>query len=1043
MPMNVSAPFIARPVATSLLTLGVVLLGVMALRMLPVAPLPAVEVPTIKVSAALPGASPETMAAAVATPLERALGRIAGLTQMTSTSVAGGTQIVLLFDPARNMDGAARDVQAALSAARGELPPDMPANPRYRAVSSSDAPVLVFGLTSASMTPAAIYQAAATDLTQKLSQIPGVGAVDLEGSALRAVRVELDPKALAHAGIGLDSVRRAIAAAGVRRPVGGFDHGSRHWQFATGGALDSAAAFRQVVVTDRDGASVRLGDIARVSDSVENVWNVGLANGEPAVLAIVRGKPGANIVHMINRIDAQLPALRRALPGAMRLQVMMDRTATVRSSLHTAAQTLAIAMALVLLVMLLFLRDVRTALIASVAVPISIFGTFTVMYVLGYSLDNLSLMALTIAVGFAVDDAVVVVENIARHLEAGMSASEAAGRGAQEVGLTVLSMSAVLVAVFIPLLFMGGYVGLFVREFAVTITIVIVFSLVISLTTVPMLCAIFLKPAAPKHRRSGLYRSVRYAFARLQRGYARSLDWALAHQRVTLVIFAAVIGLNVYLYAAIPKGFFPRQDTGQLTGAIQVGDSGSFPVLERQLAQFAAIVRADPAVESVAAYAGGEDPNSGSLFATLKPLATGRQSADAVAARLRTRLAAVAGATIALQSVQDIRVGGRRSRSNYQYTVQADDPALLRAWLPRIVTAMMKLPELKDVSTETGGRGLETVVHIDRDAAARFGVTVTGVDNVLHDAFAQRKVATVYGPEQQYPVVMGVAPEHANSAQALADLHIASARGQQVPLTGFAQITQRESGLEVDHAGQFVSTTISFDLATGVSLSQATGAIRSAVGGLALPSAVRGEFEGSARAFRQVQDSQPVLILAALLTLFIVLGMLYESVSHPLTILSTLPSAGVGALLALMMLHTDFNVIALIGVFALVGIVMKNAIMMVDFAVTAQRDSGMTSGAAIRRACRLRFRPILMTSLAVFLAAIPLAVARGGGAEMRQPLGIAIGGGLIASQLLTLYTTPVVFLYLDRLNKRLSAVLRRWMTRHDSGLPAAGRGGSL
>ena len=1038
--MNVSAAFIARPVATILLTLGLVLLGAIALQRLPVAPLPAVEVPTIKVSAALPGASPDTMAAAVATPLERALGRIAGVTQMTSTSVAGATRIVLLFDPGRNMDGAARDVQAALNAARGELPPDLPSNPRYRAVSSSDAPVLVLALTSGSMPSAAMYQAAATVLTQKLSQIPGVGEVGLEGSALPAVRVELDPKALAHYRIGFHEVRRAITAANVQRPVGGFDHGDQHWQFATGGVLDSAAAFRQVVVTDRDGAAVRLGDVARVTDSVENNWNTGLAHGEPAVLAIVRGKPGANIVQMVNRINAEVPALRAALPGAIQLQVMMDRTATVRSSLRTAAHTLAIAVVLVVLVMLLFLRDVRMAMIASVAAPISIFGTFAVMYLLGYSLDNLSLMALTIAVGFAVDDAVVVVENIARHLEAGVPAREAAARGAREVWLTVLSMSAVLIAVFIPLLFMGGYTGLFVREFAVTIVVVIVFSLVVSLTTVPMLCAMLLKPAGSTRRRGRVYRSIGYAFARLQRGYARSLDWTLAHQRATLLILAGVIGLNVYLYVVIPKGFFPRQDTGQLTGSIQLGDSGSFPVLQRRLARFAAIVRADPAVENVAAYAGGEDPTSGSLFATLKPLTSGRPSADAVAARLRAPLAAIAGATIALQSVQDIRVGGRRSRSNYQYTVQADDPALLGVWLPRIEAAMLKQPELKDVSVDAGSRGLETVVHIDRDVAARLGVTVTDVDNVLHDAFAQRPVATLYGPQQQYRVVMGVAPEYAQSPQAFANLGITDARGQPVPLTSFARITQRASGLSVDHAGQFVSTTIAFDLAPGVSLSDATGAIRRAVGDLVLPSSVRGEFEGSARAFRQVQSSQPFLILAALLTLFIVLGMLYESVTHPLTILSTLPSAGVGALLALMMLHTDLNVIALIGIFALAGIVMKNAIMMVDFALVARRRSGMTSRMAIRRACLLRFRPILMTSLAVFLAAIPLAVARGGGAEMRQPLGIAIGGGLIASQLLTLYTTPVVFLYLDRLNKWVSGILQRWTTRLGSELPAAGRG---
>ncbi len=1019
--MNFSAPFVARPVATTLLSLALVVLGLVAFRSLPLAPLPRVEVPTIRVSAQLPGASPETMAAVVAQPLERAFARIAGITQMSSTNVAGTTDIVLLFEPERDMNGAARDVQAALNAARGELPQDMPSNPQYRLVSPADAPILVLGLTSTSLSPATMYEAASIVLERHLARIPGVGDVALKGAALPAVRVELDPQALAQRHVSFAAVRQAIAATNLQHPVGGFEDGGRYWQIATSDRFADAAEFRDLIVADDQGAVVHLGDVAQVVDGVENPENVGGADGKPAVLAIIRRKPGANIVKTVELVEAQLPALREALPQAMELEVLVDRTVTVRSSLRTAEHTLVVAMVLVMLVMLLFLHDVRAALVASAAVPIAVAGTFVVMAVLGYSLDNLSLMALIIAVGFAVDDAVVVVENIARHVEAGVPPRQAAIQGAQEVGLTVVSMSAVLIAVFIPLLFMSGYVGLFVREFAVTIVIVIVMSLLVALTTMPMLCALVLKRSERSSRQSRARRWSRYGLARLLRAYMRSLDTALAHPRVIMLILGGVVLLNVYLYATVPKGFFPRQDTGQLTGRIHVADSGSFPVLRRKLADFSAIVRADPAVLHVAAYAGDDEPGSGSVFVTLKPLASGRPSADKVAARLRTRLAGVAGASIALNSVQDINVGGRRSRSNYQYTVEADDPAVLDQWAPRIVAALERLPQLREVSMDTGGRGLETVVHIDRDVAARSGVTVAQVDTVLRDAFAQAPVATLYKPHGQYRVVMGVAPQYAQAASALDRLHVGQGMMAQVPLASLARTTQRLRGLEVEHAGQFVARTMAFELAPGASLSSATRAIQRAVDDLALPNTVRGAFEGSTRAFRQVQNSQPTLILAAFLTLFIVLGVLYESVAHPLTILSTLPSAGVGALLALWLLRTDFDVIAFIGVFALVGIVMKNAIMMVDFALQAQRSSGALPHAAIRRACLLRFRPIMMTSLAVFLAAIPLVIAYGGGAEMRRPLGIAIGGGLIASQLLTLYTTPVVFLYLDRAGKWLAA----------------------
>ena len=1023
-PIGISAPFIDRPVATTLLTIGITLAGAVAFRLLPVSPLPRVDLPTISVSANLPGASPETMAATVAMPLERSLGRIAGITEMTSSSALGSTRIVLQFDLDRDINGAARDVQAALNAARSALPSGLNGNPSYRKVNPADAPIMILGLTSDTMTQGQMYDAASTIIAQKLSQLSGVGQVQVGGSSLPAVRVEINPQALYKYGIGFEEVRAALAGANANRPKGAVEDGGRYWQIDANDQARTAADYIPLIVAYRNGAPVGLADVAEVVDSVQDLRNAGSSNGKPSVLVILNRQPNANIIETVDRVTELLPALRASIPGAIDLAVMMERTTTIRASLRDAGKTLALSVALVVLVVFLFLRNGRAALIPSVAVPVSLTATFGIMYLCGYSLDNLSLMALTIATGFVVDDAIVVLENVSRHVEGGMSPREAARVGAGEVGFTVLAMTLSLIAVFIPMLLMGGFVGRFFREFAVTLSAAILVSLVVSLTTTPMMCARLLVPAGERPR-TRFHEWSERGFGKVLRGYQRTLAWALDHGPLTALILLGTVVLNVYLYVIVPKGFFPQQDTGQLTGRIQADQSISFQAMRQKLADFIDIVRADPSVESVVGFTGGSQRNTGSMFVTLKPLAERGESADRIVARLRNRLAQEPGADLFLNPVQDIRVGGRQSRATYQYTIQADDLADLWTWEPRIRGALAQLPELADVNTDQQNKGLSTSIVIDRDAAARLGVTPKLIDATLNDAFAQRQVSTIYAPLNQYHVVMEAAPEFWQSAEALNQMHVSIPGGTQVPLSMFARHATTDTSLAVNHHSQFVASTISFNLPEGVSLSQATRAIEAALARLGVPNSVRGSFQGSARAFRAVLETQPILILAALLTLYIVLGVLYESFIHPLTILSTLPSAGVGALAALMLFRTEFSVIALIGVIMLIGIVQKNAIMMIDFALETERRTKASSRDAIFEACLLRFRPILMTTMAALLASVPLALGRGDGAEFRQPLGIAIGGGLILSQLLTLYTTPIVYLYLDRFSLWVRGLRRR------------------
>jgi multidrug efflux pump len=1023
--MNFSAPFIDRPVATTLLTIGVALAGAAAFRLLPVSPLPQVDFPTISVQASLPGASPETMAATVATPLERSLGRIAGVTEMTSSSALGSSRITLQFDLSRDIDGAARDVQAAINAARTLLPSGLPNNPTYRKVNPADAPIMILGLTSDTMTQGQMYDAASTIIAQKVSQVSGVGQVSVGGSSLPAVRVELNPKTLNKYGIGLENVRTVLAAANANRPKGALEAGDKYWQIYANDQAKTAVEYMPLVVAYRNGSAVRLTDLGDVIDSVQDVRNAGSANGRPSVLVIVFRQPNANIIETVDAVSALLPELRAAIPSAIDLSVMMERTTTIRASLRDVERTLLMAVSLVVLVVFLFLRNGRATLIPSVAVPVSLIATFGAMYLFGFSLNNLSLMALTIATGFVVDDAIVVLENTSRHIEAGMTPKEAALVGAREVGFTVLSMSLSLIAVFIPILLMGGIIGRYFREFAITLSVAILVSLALSLSTTPMMCSRLLRPTAER-RPSGLVAWSERGFAALVERYRKSLAWVLDHGVLTMIVLLLTVCLNVYLYIFIPKGFFPQQDTGRLIGNIQADQSISFQAMRSKLADFVDIVRTDPAVDNVVAFTGGQQRNTGSMFVALKPLSERKESADQVVARLRGKLAKEPGANLFLNPVQDIRVGGRQANATYQYTLQADDLAELRAWEPRIRAALNELPELVDVNTDVQDKGLQTTLIIDRDTASRLSVSPQLIDATLNDAFGQRQVSTIYAPLNQYHVVMEAAPEYWQSPEALDSVYVSTSTGAQVPLSAFARYGPTNTPLAVNHQSQFVASTISFNLPDGVSLSQATRAVDDALVRIGVPNTVHGSFQGTARAFQDSLNSQPWLILTALLAVYIVLGVLYESYVHPITILSTLPSAGVGALLALRIFGTEFSIIALIGVILLIGIVKKNAIMMIDFALEAERHRRMSPRDAIFEACSLRFRPIMMTTFAALLAALPLAIGFGEGSELRRPLGISIVGGLLVSQALTLYTTPVVYIYLDRFS---SWCERRWGRR--------------
>ena len=1023
--MNISAPFIKRPIGTSLLTIALFLAGVLAFRFLPVAPLPQVEFPVIQVSAGLPGASPETMASSVATPLERQFGRIAGVNQMTSTSQLGSTNVVLQFDLSRNIDAAARDVQAAINAARSQLPANLPSNPYYRKVNPADAPILILSMTSDNIRLPKIYDAANSILAQKLAQVSGVGQVFVGGGANPAVRAELNPMQLNKLGISTQQVATALASANANRPKGTLADPVNAWTVGANDQLFTANQYRPLIIAgDKTGGTVRLSDVATVDDSVEDLRNGGIAafagmkEGKRAVLIVIFRQPGANIIETVDNVLALLPELKAAISPDIQMNVTLDRTLTVRASVRDIEITLVISVILVVLVVFVFLRNVRSTIIPSVAVPLSLVGTFGVMYLAGYSLDNLSLMALAISTGFVVDDAIVVLENVNRYLEQGMPAVQAAYRGAREIGFTVVSMSTSLVAVFIPILLMGGIVGRLFREFAVTLSAAIGVSLIVSLTTTPMMCAKFLRPIeAEGHGR--FYRGGEKVFNAVLNSYARVLRVVLRHQFAVLVVTIATAALSVYLYVIVPKGFFPQQDTGRIVGAMQAEQDISFPAIRDKMYNYVRIIMADPATNTANAFVGGGGTaNTGRMFITLKPLNVRKVSVDQIIGRLRLKLAAVPGASLYLQAAQDLQIGGRQSNAQYQYTLQAENLQDLTTWAPKVLTQLRKLPELKDISTDQQDRGLEARVVIDRDTAARLGIQPAAIDAALYQAFGQAQVSTIYKELNQYHVVMEVDPKYQQSPDALQAIYVPSSGGQQVPLSTFTHFEKGNTALAVNHQGQFPAATISFNLAQGISLGQATEAIQKAERDVGIPTTIHPGFQGTAAAFKDSLSSEPILILAALLTVYIVLGMLYESYIHPITILSTLPSAGVGAILALLLTGGELNVIALIGVLLLIGIVKKNAIMMIDFALDVERRDGKTPEEAIYQACVLRFRPIMMTTMAAMLGGLPLAIGGGTGSELHRPLGITIVGGLIVSQALTLFTTPVVYLYLDRMRLR-------------------------
>jgi len=1102
--MNLSQPFVERPVATTLLTAGVALAGLLAYTRLPVSPLPQVDYPTISVSASLPGADPETVSTSVAEPLERYLGQIADITEITSNSTTGQARITLQFELDRDINGAARDVQAAINAASADVSTSLSSNPTYRKVNPADAPLMILALTSKTLTRGQLYDAASNVLQQSLSQLDGIGQVSIGGATLPAVRVELNPTAMFKYGIGLEDVRAALASANANSPKGAIEEGDHRFQLYTNDQASKASDYRPLIVAYRDGSAVQLSDVADVEDSVQDLRNEGQANGQPSVLVILSRQPGANIIDTVDQVKAELPQLQAALPSDVNLTIASDRSTTIRASLRDTKWTLLLAVALVTLVVFWALGDARAALVPAVVVPVSIIGTFSGMYLLGFSLDNLSLMALTIATGFVVDDAIVVLENVSRHVEAGVPRREAALRGAKEVGFTVLSISISLIAVFIPILLMGGIVGRLFREFAATLSLAILISMVISLTTTPMMCALLLRP--PQHgrpaRRSFLDRALG--------SYQRTLAWSLRHGRLVMLALAITIALNVLLFTIIPKGFFPQEDTGIIVGGIVADQSISFQLMKDKLAQLMTIVQADPAVQSVAGFTGagsgggGSQTNTGSVYVLLKPLGERKISSDEVIARLRGKLSQVPGGRLFLQTVQDIRVGGRQANAQYQYTLQADNIADLNEWGPKLLTALQRSSVIADVNSDQQQKGLETDVNYDRSTASRLRLTVGQIDSTLYDAFGQRQVSTIYNTLNQYHVVMEVAPRYWQSPETLKTIYISTAAGAasgtqstnsaasaaaattssapsgaggagsasgtpgtsgasgagasnsvqnaltnaiantgrgsvsngaavsssvetMVPLAAVSSYQYGTTRLAVNHHGLFASTTISFNLQPGMSLSDATVAVNQAIQEIHMPTSIHGVFAGTAGTFQQSLSTVPLLIAAALLAVYIVLGVLYESYIHPITIISTLPSAGVGAVLALMVWHIEFSIMAAIGVILLIGIVKKNAIMMIDFAIHAERTEGIAPSEAIYQACLLRFRPIIMTTLAALLGAIPLAFSFGNGGELRRPLGISIMGGLIVSQVLTLYTTPVLYVYLDRLQSwAKSRWPRRW-----------------
>ena len=1012
---NFSAPFIRRPVATSLITIAIFLSGVIAFRYLPVAPLPQVDLPTISVGAGLPGASPETMASAVATPLERQFGRIAGINQMTSTSTLGSTGISLQFDLNRDINAAARDVQAAINAARSQLPADLPSQPGYRKINSADSPVIILSLNSDTIPIAQIYDAADSILAQKIAQVEGVGQVFVWGASRPAVRVEVNPQQINSYGISLEQVRKALQSANSNLAKGSLSNDDRAWMISDTDQLFKANEYKPLIVAGHPGAAVRLEDIADVVDSVEDIRNLGITNGRPGVIIGVFRQPGANVIETADRVKEALPWLRASISPSLQLNVVIDRTVVIRASVHEVERTMTISIILVVLVVFAFLRNYWATLIPSVAVPLSLVGTFGVMYLCGYSLDNLSLMALTISTGFVVDDAIVVIENIARHMENGLGPMAATMKGASEIGFTVLSMSASLVAVFIPILLMSGIVGRLFREFAVTLSVAIAVSLFVSLTTTPMMCARFLRHDHKK-KHGFFYRLSEGGFNGMLKGYDHALRWVLEYKFIMLLVTIGTAALSIQMFRTVNKGFFPQQDTGRVNGFIQADQDTSFAEMSKKMRAFTDIVRADPAVDTVTSFTGGGNGTSTArMFAQLKPIEERKVDADHVIARLRGKTANIPGASLFLQAVQDVTVGGRWGGAQYQYTLQADNLEDLYRWAPIVMNRMRQIPELRDVNSDQQNKGLQTYLAIDRDTASRLGVSVQDIDNALGDAFGQRQVSNIYKGLNQYHVVMEVAPGFQENPDGLKSIYVASKSGKLVPLSSFAHYEHSNTALSVNHQGIFPAITISFNLAPGASLGPAVQHIEQARYELGVPNTVHATFQGTAQAFRDSLSNQPVLILTALAAVYIVLGILYESYIHPITILSTIPSAGIGALLALQLTHMDLSIIALIGIILLIGIVKKNAILMIDFAVQTEREEEKLPEEAIYKACLLRFRPIMMTTMAAMLGALPLAIGTGVGAELRRPLGVTIVGGLIMSQLLTLFTTPVVYIYMDKL----------------------------